>query len=223
VTELDGLFCICPLSQTSDRAITDEQLESDERAPETIMRIYLAGPDVFLADAKAIGRAKARLCEDAGFTGCFPLDAPLDLADRSKTDAAQLIFAACETMMQSCDACLANCTPFRGVSMDAGTAYEIGYMRARGKPVFGYSASKLVYAERTINARRFGAIPPQSDRADAEIEDFDQAENLMIARAAAASGLDIVTVHETGDEALAAMAAFRKALAAVALWHARRP
>jgi nucleoside 2-deoxyribosyltransferase len=32
-----------------------------------------------------------------------------------------------------------NCSPFRGVSLDAGTAYEIGYACALGKPVFGYS------------------------------------------------------------------------------------
>jgi nucleoside 2-deoxyribosyltransferase len=178
-------------------------------------RIYLAGPDVFLADAKAIGALKARLCAEAGFIGCFPLDAPLDLDGKSKVEQARLIAAACETMMRTCDICLANCTPFRGVSMDAGTAYEIGFMRALGKPVFGYSSAAQDYAARTHAARRFGAFPPTSDRPDAEVEDFDQAENLMIALAARDSGRAIVTVSETGDEALSAVSAFRKALKAL--------
>lgn len=186
------------------------------------MRIYLAGPDVFLADAKAIGAAKAELCAAAGFTGCFPLDTPLALDGLGKTDVARKIFAACEAMMRSCDICIANCTPFRGVSMDSGTAYEIGFMRALGKPVFGYSSSIEAYAERANRARRLGAFPPMSDRADAEVEDFDEAENLMIAVATHSSGIPIVTLRETGEGTLAAMAAFRKALGHVEAWRKKK-
>ena len=114
--------------------------------------------------------------------------------------------------MRSCDVCLANCTPFRGVGMDCGTAYEIGFMRALGKPVFGYSSAVQDYAARAHAARRFGALPPTSDRADADVEDFDQAENLMIAMAARDGGFPLVTIGETGEDALAAVAAFRVAL-----------
>lgn len=185
------------------------------------MRLYLAGPDVFLADAIDVGRRKKALCEAAGFTACFPLDAPLDLENRRKSVSAQLIFAACETMMLSCDLCIANCTPFRGVSMDAGTAYEVGFMRALGKPVFGYSSAVEDYAERAHRARRLGAVPPLSDRPDAEIEDFDQAENLMIAIASIESGAPIMTVREATDDVLVAMAAFRAALKAASAWRDR--
>jgi nucleoside 2-deoxyribosyltransferase len=175
-------------------------------------RIYLAGPDVFLPNARDVGAAKAKLCADKNLIGCFPLDAALDLDGKSKAEQARLIFAACEAMMRSCDICLANCTPFRGVSMDSGTAYEIGFMRALGKPVYGYTSAKQPYAARARDARRFGAFPPASDRPDVEIEDFDHAENLMIAVAAESGGIPLVVVHETGDHALAAMLGFRKLL-----------
>ena len=43
--------------------------------------------------------------------------------------------------MRSCQLCIANLTPFRGVSMDSGTAYEVGFMRALGRPVLGTAES----------------------------------------------------------------------------------
>ena len=54
--------------------------------------------------------------------------------------------------MRSCDLLIANCTPFRGVSMDVGTAFEIGFMRALGRPVFGYSNTPADYAARVHTA-----------------------------------------------------------------------
>ena len=45
--------------------------------------------------------------------------------------------------MRSCDAAVANLTPFRGVSADAGTAFEVGFMRALGRPVLGYTNTPL--------------------------------------------------------------------------------
>ena len=38
------------------------------------MRIYLAGPDVFLPNAKEIGGIKKEMCREFGFEGLFPLD-----------------------------------------------------------------------------------------------------------------------------------------------------
>ena len=45
-------------------------------------RIYLAGPEVFLPDAQAMGARKAALCAAHGLEGVFPLDAQLNLATR---------------------------------------------------------------------------------------------------------------------------------------------
>ncbi|MBV9560335.1 MAG: nucleoside 2-deoxyribosyltransferase, partial [Bradyrhizobium sp.] len=38
------------------------------------MKIYLAGPDVFLPDAIEIGRRKVEICARHGLTGLYPLD-----------------------------------------------------------------------------------------------------------------------------------------------------
>src|SRR6266404_969261 len=45
------------------------------------MKIYLAGPDVFLPDAIEIGRRKAAICARHGVNGLYPLDNAIDLAD----------------------------------------------------------------------------------------------------------------------------------------------
>ena len=38
------------------------------------LKIYLAGPEVFLPEAKKIGQAKKALCAEYGFEGLFPFD-----------------------------------------------------------------------------------------------------------------------------------------------------
>ena len=53
------------------------------------MKIYLAGPDVFLPDAVDIGRRKADICARHGLTGLYPLDNVVDL---SAGDASLTIF-----------------------------------------------------------------------------------------------------------------------------------
>ncbi|MGY3465678.1 nucleoside 2-deoxyribosyltransferase [Bradyrhizobium sp. LM6.11] len=75
------------------------------------MKIYLAGPDVFLPDAVEIGRQKAAICAAHGLTGLCPLDNEIDLA---VPDASRQIFCGNEAMMDAADAIIANLTPFRG-------------------------------------------------------------------------------------------------------------
>jgi nucleoside 2-deoxyribosyltransferase len=53
------------------------------------MKIYLAGPDVFLPDAVEIGRRKVDICAAHGLTGLYPLDNAIDLA---APDASRQIF-----------------------------------------------------------------------------------------------------------------------------------
>lgn len=151
-------------------------------------RIYLAGPDVFLPDAKAVGAEKKRLAAEAGFEGRFPLDTAVDLDGLTDHQKAARIYQACEDMMRSCDLAIANCTPFRGVSMDSGTAYEIGFMRALGRPVFAYSCAPSTLAERSAAYRQAGILTCDCDRSDVEIENFGHVENLMIAVAIEQSG-----------------------------------
>jgi nucleoside 2-deoxyribosyltransferase len=149
-------------------------------APKHRPRLYLAGPEVFLPDPIEAGRIKCALCDAAGFEGLYPLDNVLDLAGLGKPEQAARISAANEALMRSADAAIANLTPFRGVSMDSGTAFEVGFMRALGRPVFGYSNAAPNYRARAKAFRTRGIPPGDFDAPDIEIEDFDLAENLMI-------------------------------------------
>src|ERR1700693_5055681 len=81
---------------------------ADPPMTQRLPRIYLAGPEVFLPDARAIGTEKCRLAAEAGFEGAFPLDAQLDLARLPPAEQARRISQANEGLMRSCDALIAN-------------------------------------------------------------------------------------------------------------------
>jgi nucleoside 2-deoxyribosyltransferase len=165
--------------------------------------VYLAGPEVFLADAAAVGEAKKAICARHGLMGLFPLDNALDLGGLDPREAGLAISAANEDLMRSADLIIANITPFRGPGMDPGTAFEIGFMRALGKPVFCYTASDLLHAERA--ARWAGAAARERKGEGVEdgdgllIENFGMVENLMIDGAVDASGGAVITPDNAAD------------------------
>lgn len=176
-------------------------------------RIYMAGPEVFLPDAKAIGRAKALAAAEEGFEGLFPLDGSVDLSGHDKHVQARRISAGCESMMRRSDLLIANLTPFRGVSMDCGTAFEVGFMRALGRPVLGYSNFVGDLKSRTEAFRGRGIPPGDADGADVEIEDFGLAENLMIAGAVLDCGGSVVERAVAPGQEMRDIEAFRLCLA----------
>lgn len=178
-------------------------------------RVYLAGPEVFLPNARAIGVAKVKLCAAHGLHGLFPLDQSLDLQGLSPGDQARAISLANEDLMRSADAIIANLTPFRGVSMDCGTAFEVGFMRALGRPVFAYTNDADAYRDRCERFRTNSGTWRDGDRPHYQIEDFGLAENLMIDVAVSESGLAVVRGHERGAD-MAGLGAFESCLAAAA-------
>eukprot|EP00756_Hemistasia_phaeocysticola_P061501 Hpha_TRINITY_DN4978_c0_g1::TRINITY_DN4978_c0_g1_i1::g.51508::m.51508 len=162
-------------------------------------KVYLAGPDVFRADALEIAAKKKKICTEYGLVGMFPLDNCIDLSGMDGRKAGLTIAEANEQLMRSADACIANMTPFRGPSMDVGTAFEMGFMRAQGKPVHGYTQSADSFAERTKAWCLKHHGKPHRERPDAgrpvvedhdgnEIESFESLhDNLMLDGAVAAS------------------------------------
>ncbi len=170
------------------------------------MKIYLAGPDVFLPNAIELGRRKAELCDRHGLVGLYPLD---NKVDPTAPGASLAIFKGNEAMMDAADAIIANLTPFRGPGADSGTVYELGYMAGRGKPCFGYSNDPSRYAERV---RLFGEVTKRDDRlADADgltVEDFSLADNLMIIHALDRYGGALVTPRARPADIWQDLAAF---------------
>src|SRR5262245_55395660 len=179
-------------------------------------RIYLAGPEVFLPDALAVGERKRALCAEHGLEGAFPLDAGLDLSGLAKSEQARRIAAACEAMMRSCDVLIANLTPFRGVSMDAGTAYEVGFMRALGRPVLGYTNVTAHYRARCEAYRRAAPALPHADCPAAGTRAFDGAENLMSEADIVASGGSVVRTAVPPGQEMRDLTGFRACLAQAA-------
>lgn len=163
-------------------------------------RVYLAGPEVFLPDAAEIGAEKCRLAGAAGFEGVFPLDVALDLGGLPQAECARRIALANEALIRSSDVMIANLTPFRGVSMDSGTAFEVGYMRALGRPVLGYTNAGDDFAARSRRYREGVRLPFDGDRPDVAIENFGMMENLMIAVAHTESGADVICTAKPGDD-----------------------
>lgn len=140
------------------------------------MRIYLAGPDVFHPDATQRAVAMKAACARHGMQGVFPLDPPPAEAD-IPADAPEWlrIHLANEAHIRGCDAMVAHITPFRGASADPGTAWEMGFMRALGRPVVAWTAETRDYRAR---------VTPDG----LAVEDFGLADNLMLEGGIALSG-----------------------------------
>lgn len=135
--------------------------------------VYLAGPEVFFPEGLRIhidGSKKAVLAE-FGFEGLSPSDNALDL--ERAANPAQAIYDANQALMDRATALIANLTPFRGPSADAGTIYELGYMLAKGKPSVGFSVCNEPYNKR-VDAEA------EIDANGAAIEPFGLCDNLML-------------------------------------------
>ena len=97
-------------------------------------------------------------------------------------------------MMDAADAVIANLTPFRGPSADAGTVYELGYMAGRGKFCLAYSNDPASYAARVA---RFESVTTSADGRPIDsqgltVEDFGLPDNLMMIHALDLHGAKLV-------------------------------
>ena len=187
-------------------------------------KVYLAGPDVFLAEPEAMFAKKKAICERHGLTGLSPLDSEADAAGAKNAETAFEIGRKNEALMNDCDLVIANMTPFRGPSMDVGTAYEMGYMRGKGKAVFGYSNDDRPYRERVEDSHADDEIPGQVPASGASrqkdprdnngmaIEDFGLRENLMLEWAVHDNGGSVQTADSLLADPLGEIGAFEAAV-----------
>jgi nucleoside 2-deoxyribosyltransferase len=163
-------------------------------------KLYLAGPDVFLPNAAEIGRRKKELCENFGFEGLSPLDnETIKGFSDERRDA--FIYRANVAMIHNADAGIVNLTPFRGVSADVGTAFELGLLTGLNRPVFAYSNDAESLLERT-KRKGMAAFDAASnswrDPHGLLIEDFGNADTLMLTEALAAQGGVLIRIEAQG-------------------------
>ena len=179
-------------------------------------RIYLAGPEVFLENAREIGEHKKALCKKYGFEGVFPLDNDVDIKGKSQREIGLCISAVNEDLIKTCDLVIANITPFRGPSADVGTAYEMGFAHALGKSVFAYTNVALPFTERTIKALNVQVKRSNDGKLrDAHgmfIEEVDLTDNLMIDGCIHASGKRLVVEGAPADQLFTYLGGFEKCL-----------
>lgn len=184
-------------------------------------KVYLAGPEVFLPNGREIIEAKRALCRAHGLEPA----SPVDLGGRtfsSKFERGLYVSKANEEIMRGADAVVANLTPFRGISADVGTVYEVGFMCALGRPCFGYSNTTLRYLERVKSGFYCGATTIRADGGHIgsdghRIEDHDMIDNLMIDGGIVASGGKFFTVDADPGETFADYRAFDACLGALAV------
>lgn len=141
--------------------------------------IYLAGFDVFRPDARLWGDTLKDLCSKYGFVGLYPLDneAPRNL---NGPELALWIYRANIDLIQQADLVAANVNAFRGAEPDSGTAFEVGYAVALGKPVWVYTDEGRPLVKQVPSIRAPGSSV-YTDTQGYTVEDFGLNLNLMIA------------------------------------------
>lgn len=142
-----------------------------------MIKAYIAGPDVFRGNAHHHFEVLKNKCLAHNIAPLVPLDNEIevDLSNSvKKLRSATKIYEANIDMIHAADIVIANISPFRGPQMDPGTAFEIGFAVALGKPVYLYSDEHLTdYADRVES---YGAYSEDF----LVVEDFGLNENLMI-------------------------------------------
>ena len=189
------------------------------------LKVYLAGPDVFLPDAVAAGERKKRLCADYGFKGLYPFDNEV-VPDGSDTPIDQLIYRGNIEMMREADFGIANLTPFRGPSADVGTVFELGFLTGLGKPVFGYTNDPADFLDRVRHLQPLTLDADSRtlrDGASMAVENFGNADNLMIDAALAEGRHPIMRVNSPPSERFKDLTGFELCLRAAKDAFARAP
>ncbi|MDR3581042.1 MAG: nucleoside 2-deoxyribosyltransferase [Oryzomonas sp.] len=187
-------------------------------------RAYLAGPDVFLPNPLEMALNKKSLCTEFGIEGVFPLDAALNLSELSKMEQGYLISKENEKLIRTCQLVIANLTPFRGPSADVGTVYEVGFARALGLPIFGYTNISTPYNDRAIEFLGQNIIKTRNMITDAmnmHIESFDLRDNLMIDGGIRHSGGKFCATDSPPENLFTDLSAFKECLFAASEYFAR--
>lgn len=168
------------------------------------LKLYLAGPEVFLPNARQMLDAKAALARTYGFQPICPGDISIEPAP-TRHGFGLKISAVDEGMMNAADGIIANLTPFRGIAADIGTAFELGYMCAQGKLVAAYTNVADSHFARTAgfydgNVRE-GEDGRRRGPDGMSLEDFDMIDNLMLHGGIERRGGHIA-VHAAAPDAL---------------------
>ena len=183
------------------------------------VRVYLAGPEVFLPNAREVLDQKIALTKAAGLIPVAPGDLVIPEYP-TKKQKGLAISAHDEALMRSADAIIANLTPFRGIHADTGTCFELGFMCALGKPAFSYTNDARGHFERTAEHYDGKIVRDASGRPRGPdgfaVEDFDMIDNLMMHGGVESRGGVVVVGNAQAHALYTDMTAFGQVLAIAA-------
>jgi len=116
-------------------------------------RVYLGGPMVFDVAPSVIFERMKTLCRQHGLVGVAPLDNQIGLeVMRPGKQLLNRIVAADIELMDQLEAGVFCLDGFRrGPEMDAGTAFEVGYMKALRKPIAGWTRDPRSYPDKVAD------------------------------------------------------------------------
>lgn len=181
--------------------------------------VYLAGPEVFLSNAREMLDRKIALTREAGLIPISPGD--LEIPKRPTPFALGLAISEIdEELMNRADAIIANLTPFRGIAADTGTCFELGYMCAQGKPAFAFTNVAADHGERTrahFNGDWYSddaGLPRGPD--GMLIEDLGMIDNLMMHGGIVRRGGTVIIGNAKKGEEFTDLTAFTQILAIAA-------
>lgn len=186
------------------------------------VRVYIAGPEVFLYNAIEMGAKKKALCGKHGLYGVYPFDVEVvqDNSGITRFEMGVKIGGANEGLIDMCDFVVANMTPFRGPSADVGTANEIGFAKGLGKVIFAYSNTSEIFLKRSMDF--IGEVNCANGRVyDANgmaIEEWDMHDNLMLESAIIRSGGELVLHNAKEKEMFTDLAGFEICLEKIKIY-----
>jgi nucleoside 2-deoxyribosyltransferase len=179
------------------------------------IKVYLAGPEVFLPNAREILDRKIALTREAGLIPVSPGDLAIPETPTKKAKGLA-ISAIDERLMRESGAIIANLTPFRGMHADTGTCYELGFMCALGHPAFAYTNVAAGHYRRSSDYYDGVVVHDELGRPRGPdglaVEDFDMIDNLMMHGGVENRGGTVVIGNAALEEIYTDMAAFKQCL-----------
>ena len=144
-------------------------------------KIYLAGPGVFRPDCSAWGERLKEACHANGLVGLYPLDGNIPAKLIETEQKRRWIFSNNCKLLQQADAVFADLRAFRSAcEPDSGTAFEVGFAHALGKPVWLWlpDCAPGTHMHQRVKCRH--TARGWVDQAGLTVEDFSAPLNLML-------------------------------------------
>ena len=145
-----------------------------------MLKVYLAGPDVFRKDAVEHAQWKKDICKHYHLIGLAPLDNDVSFEDKTKEEVSEEIFLKNLSLMTAADVGIFNLSAFRGFECDSGTVFELGYMWAKGKPCVAYIGDYPCSYKDRMQGLTHVENGVMRDYNDCSVEDFGGQLNLML-------------------------------------------